>query len=109
MGNTNGHVGPQTTRKATAHRKRAFFQPHQTLVLAVIPAIIGMLIARPALLAMSSAKPTPTSRFSILRMGSQAYGSINNFDAVNDTGTECHGFEIEIDGCYSRDITYTYD
>ena len=68
-----------------------------------------MLIARPALLAMSSAKPTPTSRFSILRMGSQAYGSINNFDAVNDTGTECHGFEIEIDGCYSRDITYTYD
>jgi len=109
LGNTNGHAGPQTTRKTTAHRKRAFFQPHQTLVLAMIPAIIGMLIARPALLAMSSAKPTPTSRFSMLRMGSQAYGSINNFDAVNDTGSECHGFEIEIDGAYCRDITYTYD
>ena len=26
-----------------------------------------------------------------------AYGSINNFDTVNDTGTVCHGFEIEID------------
>src|ERR1051325_11261571 len=38
-----------------------------------------------------------------------AYGSINNFDTVNDTGVECHGFEIEIDGAHSRDITYTYD
>jgi len=38
-----------------------------------------------------------------------AYGSINNFDAVNDTGVECHGFEIEIEDIHSRDITYTYD
>lgn len=37
------------------------------------------------------------------------YGSLNNFDAVNDTGVECHGFEIEVHGCHSRDITYTYD
>ena len=79
------------------------------MLLAVIPALIGMMIARPGLLALSGSKPTSTSRFTMLRMGSQAYGSINNFDAVNDTGTECHGFEIEIDGCYSRDITYTYD
>jgi hypothetical protein len=28
---------------------------------------------------------------------------------VNDTGGECHGFEIEIDDIHSRDITYTYD
>ena len=27
---------------------------------------------------------------------SVAYGSINNFDVVNDTGVPCHGFEIEI-------------
>jgi len=40
---------------------------------------------------------------------SQAYGSINNFDTVNDTGVVCHGFEIEIDGIHSKDITYTYD
>jgi len=40
---------------------------------------------------------------------SQAYGSINNFDTVNDTGTNCHGFEIELDDCHSTDITYTYD
>ena len=40
---------------------------------------------------------------------SVAYGSINNFDTVNDTEHECHGFEIEIEDCHSTDITYTYD
>lgn len=40
---------------------------------------------------------------------STAYGSLNNFDCVNDTGSECHGFEIELDDCRSTDITYTYD
>lgn len=40
---------------------------------------------------------------------SQAYGSLNNFDVVNDNETECHGFEIEIEDIHSRDITYTYD
>ena len=38
-----------------------------------------------------------------------AYGDLNNFDTVNDTGQACHGFEIEIDGIHSTDITYTYD
>lgn len=38
-----------------------------------------------------------------------AWGSINNFDTVNDTGGICHGFEIEIDGVHSKDISYTYD
>lgn len=38
-----------------------------------------------------------------------AYGSINNFDTVNDTGHECHGFEIEIEDCRSTDVTYTYN
>ena len=40
---------------------------------------------------------------------STAYGDLNNFDTVNDTGYECHGFEIEIEGVHSTDITYTYD
>ncbi len=40
---------------------------------------------------------------------STAYGSLNNFDVINDTGTPCHGFEIEIEGVSSREITYTYD
>jgi hypothetical protein len=40
---------------------------------------------------------------------STAYGDLNNFDTVNDTGQECHGFEIEIEDIHSTDITYTYD
>jgi len=40
---------------------------------------------------------------------SAAYGTINNFDVVNGTGTECHGFEIEIEDIHSQDITYTYN
>ena len=40
---------------------------------------------------------------------STAYGDLNNFDAVNDTGVQCHGFEIELDDIHSTDITYTYD
>jgi len=37
-----------------------------------------------------------------------AYGTINNFDTVNDTSNVCHGFEIELDDCRSTDITYCY-
>jgi hypothetical protein len=37
-----------------------------------------------------------------------AYGTINNFDTVNDTSNVCHGFEIELDDCHSQDITYCY-
>ena len=29
-----------------------------------------------------------------------AYGSINNFDTVNDTGHTAHGFEIELEGLH---------
>jgi len=53
--------------------------------------------------------------FALLALGPQgadastAYGDLNNFDTVNDTGHECHGFEIEIEGAHSTDITYTYD
>lgn len=54
------------------------------------------------LLLFSALTPAPV-RASI------AYGSINNFDTVNDTSHECHGFEIEIEDCRSTDITYTYN
>jgi len=37
-----------------------------------------------------------------------AYGTINNFDTVNDTGQICYGFEIELDDVHSRDVTYCY-
>ena len=41
--------------------------------------------------------------------GSTAYGTLNNFDVVNDTTKVCHGFEIELEDVRSTDITYTYD
>lgn len=38
----------------------------------------------------------------------QVYGSMANFDVVNDTGHDCHGFEIEIeDASYSRSSIYS--
>lgn len=38
-----------------------------------------------------------------------AYGSINNFDTVNDNGSPAHGFEVELDDLGSADLSYTYD
>lgn len=38
-----------------------------------------------------------------------AYGSLNNFDAVNDNGVPCHGFEIELEDLQSVDIADTYN
>jgi hypothetical protein len=40
---------------------------------------------------------------------SQAYGTVNNFDVVNDNGVPTHGFEIELDDIHTKDITYTFD
>ncbi|HSP96700.1 MAG TPA: Ig domain-containing protein [Candidatus Dormibacteraeota bacterium] len=42
-------------------------------------------------------------------VASIAFGDLNNFDVFNDTGTDCHGFEIELDDIHSTDLTYTYD
>ena len=36
------------------------------------------------------------------------YGSLSNFDVINDTGKPCHGFEIELDGLSSTDVVYTF-
>ncbi|HAB19847.1 MAG TPA: Ig domain-containing protein [Verrucomicrobiota bacterium] len=40
---------------------------------------------------------------------STSYGSLNNFDVVNDTGDKCYGFSIELEDLHSTDVTYTYD
>jgi hypothetical protein len=36
------------------------------------------------------------------------YGTLDNFDVINDTGGECHGFEIELEGISSADVVYTF-
>ncbi|MCX5662823.1 MAG: PEP-CTERM sorting domain-containing protein [Planctomycetota bacterium] len=40
--------------------------------------------------------------------GPVIYGTLSNFDAVNDTGQVCNGFEIELDGITTSDINYTF-
>jgi len=36
------------------------------------------------------------------------FGSLGNFDVINDTGLTAHGFEIDLEGLYSTDITDTF-
>jgi len=36
------------------------------------------------------------------------YGMLGNFDVVNDTGLTAHGFEIELEGLHSHEITDTF-
>jgi hypothetical protein len=40
--------------------------------------------------------------------GGTFFGALSNFDAVNDTGATCNGFEIELDDIHSQDVTYTF-
>lgn len=36
------------------------------------------------------------------------YGTLGNFDVVNDTGNTAYGFEIDLEGIHSTDITDTF-
>ncbi len=36
------------------------------------------------------------------------YGTLGNFDVVNDTGQEAHGFEVELEGIHIEDVTDTF-
>lgn len=36
------------------------------------------------------------------------YGSLSNFDVINDTGQACNGFEIELEGISPGDVVYTF-
>jgi len=51
----------------------------------------------------------PLMAFSFSADASTAYGSLGNFDAINDTGVPTHGFEIELDDVHSIDIGGTYN
>jgi hypothetical protein len=41
-------------------------------------------------------------------VSASVYGFLGNFDVVNDTGKTAHGFEIELEGLHSSDITDTF-
>ena len=57
-----------------------------------------LLLTGAALLGMA---PTMASATSI-------FGSLGNFDAVNDTGSIAHGFEIDLEGLHASDVTDTF-
>ena len=57
-----------------------------------------VLLAGAALLAIAPAAAGATSIF----------GSLGNFDAVNDTGSIAHGFEIELEGIHASDVSDTF-
>jgi hypothetical protein len=59
------------------------------------PRILALL-GSAALLALTPAQATTT------------FGSLGNFDAVNDTGSVAHGFEIELEGLHAADVTDTF-
>ncbi len=37
------------------------------------------------------------------------FGALSNFDVLNDTGQDAHGFEIEVDGVTPAQIAYTFN
>jgi len=59
--------------------------------------LLGMVVSIPGA-AFASTQHTTVTQF----------GTISNFDVFNDTGQVTNGFEIELDGVSSTDITYTF-
>lgn len=53
-----------------------------------------------ALAALVAAFPAPSS--------ATGFGTLSNFDVVNDTPGPCHGFEIEIEDIHPSDVPYTF-
>jgi PEP-CTERM motif len=46
--------------------------------------------------------------FSTPAFATTMFGSLSNFDVVNDTGVICRGFEIELEGVNPADIAFTF-
>ncbi len=42
------------------------------------------------------------------RSDATAFGTLSNFDVVNDTPGPCHGFEIELEDMHTSDVPYTF-
>ena len=68
-----------------------------TIVLAV-----GLAALTAGLVLLGGGKATPAGA------SATTYGTLDNFDVVNDTGRETHGFEIELEGISVSDIVYEF-
>jgi hypothetical protein len=58
-------------------------------------ALLAAIIYRPA--ASNAQAPPPVT-----------YGTLDNFDVINDTGGITRGFEIELEGITGTDVAYTF-
>ena len=65
--------------------------------------ILLTMILIAALMIFAATYPTRTTNAQVI-----TYGTLDNFDVINDTGGECHGFEIELEGISSADVAYTF-
>lgn len=100
------HLPPLELNMITASAIRASLRPGRP---SLSPSFVKLRIKRFALI--TSIAVLSFAGFGMPRaaIASTAYGTLNNFDCVNDTGVEAHGFDIELDDVRSKDITYTYD
>ena len=72
------------------------------LPLAVFTALLMLAAPLPGAAAPTEGPtPAPTPALPTL-------GTLSHFDVFNDTGEETHGFEIELDGITSQDVSFTF-
>lgn len=57
---------------------------------------------------MSTTRALAALLLTPLLASAQVIGTLGNFDVVNNTGQEAHGFEIELEGLHLSDITDTF-
>lgn len=55
-----------------------------------------------ALLALALMVPSTSTQADTATL----YGSLGNFDVVNNTGQSAHGFEVELEGLQPADVVY---
>ena len=65
----------------------------------VLGKLLSVALLAAALLALPAAARAQTATI---------FGSLSNFDVVNDTGHDAHGFEIQFEGLQPGDIYYTF-
>lgn len=59
---------------------------------------------RSAILLLAAATTLLAARTGV----ASSFGTLSNFDVVNDTGHECHGFEIELEDLHTTEVPYTF-
>jgi hypothetical protein len=70
---------------------------HQSSIARAMPLVAALALWAFGYPASVATAQTPTT-----------YGTLDNFDVINDTGGETHGFEIELEGISSVDVAYTF-